>query len=665
MKAKILSLLLASSMAISLTLFATGCSSSGASASVPPEGTAALWEAGGTRNKIVVISDIHIGIDDKYAETVANRPLLIEFLQRLQSTSDVRELVIDGDFLDEWFLPVDYPSYTDQKQFYKDVIANNQGVIDELNKVIDSGIKLVYIPGNHDMTLEADVLQEAIPQIMQARDAEGLGTYYTGDRNEIAIEHGHRYDVFSAPDTVSNAELCGNDDTILPAGYFYARYAATWVLEGRPKVEKNLPVVTTVPDKSDTDQYGAYIYYSLLKNISERMTPNESLDEKIFDIHISGFDDAYTYLDFYPAQQADGTISAPVLFKNIQRTWAERQEINQVNVTNSFVEAVAGTVDWDYYFRQANAQYLENPDENVDVVVFGHTHVPAYREMDNGKYYINDGTWIDHNTDYPDATRTFTVITTGSKTTPALYMYGEDGTIVDISASVNKPEEATSEENSLDNVSFDYKTVENYGDSDIQARYIEVSGLADAELQEKLNEELKDFCLEPTYAAQSDTTYDITPVFEVVGGDLLSIRTYNTAHSAGAAYSVSSIRTQLFSLTTGEKDAGDLWTFIKDKNAFKQLVLDGKLGLSIPGVEGDISKELKTAAYNKLSESIETPEFAAQFFFGDGGSLNVWCDGDNHATGDYWLFDISVTDLEDLATDRLLPIIETLRNLSN
>ena len=197
-----------------------------------------MWHAGKTRDKIVVISDIHIGIDDQYAENVANRPILIDFLKWLQSTKDVRELVIDGDFLDEWYLPVDYPIYTDVQQFYKDVIANNQGVIDELNNVANSGIKLVYIPGNHDMTQENDVLQKAIPKIVQVRDAKGLGTYYTGDRNEIAIECGHRYDVFSAPDTVTNAELVGNSDTILPAGYFYARYVATWVLEGRPKVER-------------------------------------------------------------------------------------------------------------------------------------------------------------------------------------------------------------------------------------------------------------------------------------------------------------------------------------------------------------------------------------------------------------------------------------------
>ncbi|MFA6663997.1 MAG: metallophosphoesterase [Lachnospiraceae bacterium] len=434
--------LAAMALAVSVIPVCVGC---GAQTGTQPEAqndlqdeVQPLWAAGSERNKIVVISDLHLGINDEYSETVANRPLLVEFLQRLQSTSDVRELVIAGDFLDEWFLPVYYSSYTDETQFYKDVIANNHDVIFELNNVANSGINLVYVPGNHDMTLETEVLQEAIPKLKQMRDAEGLGYYYTGDRHEIAIEHGHRYDVFSAPDTVTNAELCGNDDTIFPAGFFYARYAATWVLEGRPTIEKELPVVTNVPDTSDTDQYGAYIYYSLLKNISERMTPNEALDEKIFDMHIAGFDDAYTYLDFYPCQQEDGTISAPVLFKNIQRTWAERQEINRVRVPNGFVEAVAGTVDWDYYYQQAKTQYLENPDENIDIVVFGHTHVPALKDAGNGAYYVNSGTWVDHNTEYPDATRTFAVITTGEQDKIELLSYEESGGLWDISAHVNQ-----------------------------------------------------------------------------------------------------------------------------------------------------------------------------------------------------------------------------------
>lgn len=397
-----------------------------------------LWDAGEKRNKIVVISDIHLGIDDRYTETIENRPYLIKFLQRIQCTSDVRELVIAGDFLDEWYLPVYYPSYTDQNKFYQDVIANNQGVFDALNNVIASGIKVVYVPGNHDLTLEAEVLQKAIPQLVQARDVRGLGAYYTGDRNEIVIEHGHRYDVFSAPDTVSNAELCGNDETILPAGYFYARYAATWVLEGKPVVAKELPTIAVVPSNTDTDQYGAYLYYMVLSTVSAKMTPYESLDQKIFNMRINGFNDAYTYLDFYPAQESGGTITAPVLYRHIQRSWAARQTLNKVKVPIAFIEAVSGAVNYEAYYTRAKTNYLENPDENVDVVVFGHTHVPTHRDTDGGKCYVNSGTWIDHNNEYLKAERTFAVITTGAQNASAVFSYMGDGSVVDITESVSK-----------------------------------------------------------------------------------------------------------------------------------------------------------------------------------------------------------------------------------
>ena len=75
--------------------------------------------------------------------------MLVEFLQRLQKTRDVRELVIDGDFLDEWMVPASYPAHTDSAAFYDKVVANNPTVINELKNVMASGIKLVYVPGNH------------------------------------------------------------------------------------------------------------------------------------------------------------------------------------------------------------------------------------------------------------------------------------------------------------------------------------------------------------------------------------------------------------------------------------------------------------------------------------------------------------------------------------
>ena len=168
------------------------------------------------------------------------------------------------------------------------------------------------------------------------------------------------------------------------------------------------------------------------------MTPKEDLNEKIFKLHIAGFDDDYSYLDFYPVSQADGTISANKLFKNIQRTWLDRQTQNNVKVSNSFIQAVAGATNWDYYFEQAKTQYLENPNEDVEIVIFGHTHVPSYYTTEKGKLYVNSGTWVDHNTDFPKATRTFVVVESGEKDLVEIYSYLENGTLQDLKPIVSK-----------------------------------------------------------------------------------------------------------------------------------------------------------------------------------------------------------------------------------
>jgi UDP-2,3-diacylglucosamine pyrophosphatase LpxH len=406
----------------------TGCNSKGDEASP-------LWEAGPSRNKTVVISDLHLGIDDRYTETIENRPFLVEFLQRLRQTDDVKELVIAGDFLDDWYLPVYHPSYTDVAQFYEDCIANNQAVIDALNKIISDGIVVAYVPGNHDLLLESNVLDEALPGVIQGRDVRGLGVYYGGEHQEIAIEHGHRYDVFSAPDTITNAALTGNDDTILPPGYFYARYAATWVLEGRPVNVKTMPDATD-SGTSNVDQYGAYLYHSVIKQLTQDVTPNEPVDAEIFDMRIAGFNDSYSFRDFYPYEQANGTITADVLFPNFQRTWDARQQVNRVKVTNTFIEAVAGTVSADYFISQAKRQYLYNYNstENVDVVVFGHTHVPVYKDFGDGKYYVNAGTWVDHNNLVEAAVRTFVVVESGEGNVVTLNKIMDDGSVADITA---------------------------------------------------------------------------------------------------------------------------------------------------------------------------------------------------------------------------------------
>lgn len=115
--------------------------------------------------KTIVISDIHLGIDDKIAETVKNRPLLISFLDDIRRSRSADEVVINGDFLDQWFLPAAYEAEADSDKFYLACAKNNQEVIDAFKALIDAGIRVVYVPGNHDMTLTQGTLNKIIPGI--------------------------------------------------------------------------------------------------------------------------------------------------------------------------------------------------------------------------------------------------------------------------------------------------------------------------------------------------------------------------------------------------------------------------------------------------------------------------------------------------------------------
>lgn len=61
-----------------------------------------LWEndAAHTASRVVVISDLHLGIDDSFSETTKNKAALVSFLGQLNS-SEIDELVIDGDLFDQ------------------------------------------------------------------------------------------------------------------------------------------------------------------------------------------------------------------------------------------------------------------------------------------------------------------------------------------------------------------------------------------------------------------------------------------------------------------------------------------------------------------------------------------------------------------------------------
>jgi len=389
-----------------------------------------LWEKESAHEaqRIIVVSDLHLGVDDNFSETVENKDLLTEFLERLL-ISDIDVLVVAGDMLDEWFVPISYEPHNDLGAFFERVAENNVSIVAAFEKIIQSGVVVAYVPGNHDLLLDEETLAKLIPGIVQARDVDGLGTYRTGMRSEIVIEHGHRYDTFCAPDTLSNKEITGDYPSFLPPGYFFTRIASTSVVEGKSAPDKDLPRIEA-PSKEDADQLDAYTYYNIWLWAMTTFPIKADFDEKAIYVGVNGYDNSFSLSDLLPTVQDDGSISA-VLYANVQRRWDEVQQINRVAVKNPYSKATAGAIDHTFFDEQAVKQYFDL-DPTVDVVVFGHSHVPLVNryenEYDKEKVYANSGTWIDEN--LIGLERCFVVIESGKQFTDVRLMeYHADGTI--------------------------------------------------------------------------------------------------------------------------------------------------------------------------------------------------------------------------------------------
>lgn len=366
--------------------------------------------------KTIVVSDLHCGVDDQVSELVRNRPMLVAFLESIAEKKSADEVVIAGDFLDQWFYPGDYDLPADSAEVYRRAAENNPTVVGAIKKLIASGVKVVYVPGNHDMTLTKDALDALLPGVQQARESAGMGRYRTGVRQEIVIEHGHRYEIFCAPDPLTNREWMAYGDPILPPGYFYARIGVTSLGQGFPQTAKELPVVPE-PPKDDPDNYAAYLYYrTWIELIGTKFPITQPLDEKFIKVGVDGFRGDFSLSDLIPSQQPDGSISAR-LYKGIQSNWQEVQRLNRVAVPLTAARALAEATDTEAHLDYGKEQYFD-VDPTVDVVIFGHTHIPAYRAYEIGgtkKIFANSGTWVDRNSDDPLNTATFVEILSGEK----------------------------------------------------------------------------------------------------------------------------------------------------------------------------------------------------------------------------------------------------------
>ncbi|MFA7620354.1 MAG: metallophosphoesterase [Aminobacteriaceae bacterium] len=389
----------------------------------------------GERSAIIVISDIHLGMDDRYAEIQENRAPLVDFLRKVRLAPNIKELVVAGDLLDEWFIPAGTDTYAGktQKEFVQAIAANNKGVVDSFNDIIRDGkTKVVYIPGNHDLLITSESIQTIFPGMVEARDVRGLGTYSPDGHPEIAIEHGHRYNFFCAPDPISNREIAPG--SILPPGYFFTRIATLSVVEGKPEPGEIRPAI--VPNSLGESQELEFLYWQVWEALMNELPIKEGFEEKIIRTNIDGFTQDYAMSDLIPRQTEEGGVIDVNLFKGIQDTWDERQELNGVAVKIPVRDALAKAASSAETDNQAVVQYFRNPTSNKRIVIFGHTHesriIPSETHDGKSAVYVNSGTWIDKNA---TPTMTFVVIAPmGTTRNIELNQYSCEGVVTTLDA---------------------------------------------------------------------------------------------------------------------------------------------------------------------------------------------------------------------------------------
>ena len=377
------------------------------------------------RNAIACISDIHLGdkraTDNNYCWFGKNKAALENYLDYVVNSGQFRKLVIMGDLFDEWLVPFSISPFDPDLNintsfdFFKAVAANpvNTTIISKLQTIaLDDEIELVYIPGNHDMLIAKEMIEEIIPNITWAGqdEAPGLGLYSPVDG--IIMEHGHRYDFFNCPQPLVKS---GHK---LPPGYFVSRLYAQGMMD-RGSGSKST-AQTGGAFEFETAWTAASLY--TLAHFGMPVPPPDS--SIILMGGIDAYDDSFSF---------DG--ARDMFAANIEDEWPSTQSHNMVSVPSEccFQAIWNGHSDM---FGAAATEYIIQPPapETYKLIAFGHTHRPEIKTWVDGSeivnVYANSGSWLDADaSDYK--VRTFLSIKpaawTGSKLdVVSLYQYNID-----------------------------------------------------------------------------------------------------------------------------------------------------------------------------------------------------------------------------------------------
>jgi UDP-2,3-diacylglucosamine pyrophosphatase LpxH len=342
----------------------------------------------GMRTKRIFISDIHLG-DNKsmsashpYGCFKNNIPLLTEFLNDQLNAPDLKEVVILGDLFDTWVPPVNYAPLTS----FANICSNpaNKRVLNKLKALAATpDVKLAYVPGNHDMGMDAGgilkikkFVETTFPGMrFFCNSTAPWGIYNVGT---LAAEHGNRYCLFNAPD------IWTAGDTFLPIGYFISRIVAYKVLQTGTTENYYEVLVRFLKDFIKHPDFVEDMFKAIAEDAG--LKPDDIIKLKA----VPGF----------PATMTVDAIGKR--FSNLIQNWTNTP--GNINVPAAMIG------DLENLSCAASLAYFDHFGSNINIVIFGHTHIPvmeprdldpradpaAHASDDPWNYiYANCGSWVD------------------------------------------------------------------------------------------------------------------------------------------------------------------------------------------------------------------------------------------------------------------------------
>ena len=336
------------------------------------------------KNKRIFLSDLHISVIPELTQGKSDytwlqkedAEALTSFLDHLNTRGDIEEVVFIGDMFDNWVIPVDVEPPSIDEIISKRIEKKDPLIQALISLCKNNEIRVVCLPGNHDMELTSEVVNKHFPGMVFGGTAiwnAGTSVYRS---SRLRAEHGSAHAMFNAPDPINNP------GSRLPLGYFISRVVAT---------------------KTHNTGHGDRHYWTYVDDILEMVGP-QKMSSCVFEavMEESGLhsddDIVMPRKNGKDIKVIIGDISEK--YKNLYEQWKER--IGAGLAIKSILAEIG-------YLDDAADRLCKKNDTNI--VVFGHSHD---WELDKDKWFVDDriyancGTWCDS----PDKPWTYVEIET-------------------------------------------------------------------------------------------------------------------------------------------------------------------------------------------------------------------------------------------------------------